>query len=88
MAAAAKACGATHKLATCPAMAPQSMATCCTAGCRQIPARTRHRFYQPVLDVDPVALQNRRLIATEFEAGFRINLWADKVAHFVRTRAA
>jgi hypothetical protein len=53
-----------------------------------MPARARHRFYQPVLDVDPVALQNRRLIATAVEAGFTINLWADKAAHFVRTRAA
>ena len=37
--------------------------------------------HKPVLGDDPVAVENRRLIATAIKAGFTINLSADNPAH-------
>jgi hypothetical protein len=37
--------------------------------------------HKPVLGDDPVAVENRRLIATAIKAGFTINLSADNAAH-------
>jgi hypothetical protein len=37
--------------------------------------------HKPVLGDDPVAIENRRLIATDLEAGFTVNLSADSRAH-------
>src|SRR6202171_1226169 len=37
--------------------------------------------HKPVLGDDPVAVENRRLIAAALEAGFTINLSGDKPGH-------
>src|SRR4029077_7313626 len=37
--------------------------------------------HKPALGADPVAIENRRLIAAAIEAGFTINLSADNPAH-------
>jgi hypothetical protein len=37
--------------------------------------------HKPVLDDDPVAINNRRLIAAAVKAGFTVNLSADNHAH-------
>jgi hypothetical protein len=37
--------------------------------------------HKPVLGDDPVAVENRRLVATAVEAGFTVNLSADSPAH-------
>jgi hypothetical protein len=37
--------------------------------------------HKPVLGDDPIAVENRRLIATAVEAGFTVNLSADTPAH-------
>jgi hypothetical protein len=37
--------------------------------------------HKPVLDGNPVAVENRRLVATAVEAGFTVNLSADNAAH-------
>ena len=71
-----------RKPAICPATVPQSTATllqelvAANAG-KHVIAFT----HKPVLGDDPVAVENRRLIAMAVEAGFTVNLSADNPAH-------
>ena len=70
-----------RKPAICPATVRQSTASSAKLVAANAGKHVIAFTHKPVLGDDPVAVENRRLIAMAVEAGFTVNLSADNPAH-------
>jgi hypothetical protein len=70
-----------RKPAICRDMVHRSTVSSSKSWSPPTPARTPSPSHKPVLGDDPVAVENRRLVAAAIEAGFTVNFSAENPAH-------